>query len=76
MEGRAMEPQEGSEESGGASTIVGKVITDGIWYDDDEVLASVSPRRGRLLVFPHVCPHEGRPVTDVPKVFLRGECVM
>ena len=47
--------------------------------DDDSsssssnVLAAVAPRRGRLLVFPHNCPHEGRPVVDVPKVFLRGE---
>ena len=37
------------------------------------VLASVSPRRGRVLIFPHACPHAGRAVQDVPKLFLRGE---
>ena len=36
-------------------------------------LASVAPLRGRLLLFPHVCPHAGNPVVDVPKCFLRGE---
>ena len=33
-----------------------------------------APRRGRALVFPHDCPHAGRPVVDVPKLLLRGEC--
>jgi hypothetical protein len=37
------------------------------------VLAKVAPRRGRLLVFPHVTPHEGMEVLDVPKILLRGE---
>lgn len=37
------------------------------------VLAAVSPVRGRLLIFPHLCPHAGLPVVDAPKVFLRGE---
>ncbi len=35
----------------------------------------VTPRRGRLLVFPHVCPHEGRAVLDIPKLLLRGELI-
>jgi len=39
----------------------------------DLTLAAVKPKRGRLLLFPHNCPHEGREVTDVPKLFLRGE---
>ena len=38
-----------------------------------KILASVKPRRGRMLVFPHVCPHEGKEVHDVPKLLLRGE---
>ena len=29
---------------------------------DPNVLVSVRPRRGRLLLFPHAAPHEGRPV--------------
>ena len=32
-----------------------------------------SDLRGRLLVFPHVCPHAGSAVGSVPKLFLRGE---
>lgn len=38
-----------------------------------KVLACVSPRRGRLLLFPHNCPHEGRQVQSLPKLLLRGE---
>ena len=41
-----------------------------------EALADVKPTRGRLLVFPHECPHAGRPVVDAPKVVLRGELWM
>lgn len=39
------------------------------------VLASVTPARGRLLLFPHVCPHLARPVLaeGLPKLLLRGE---
>ena len=39
------------------------------------VLATVTPRRGRLLVFPHVCPHKAQPVVahGLPKILLRGE---
>eukprot|EP01063_Lacrimia_lanifica_P005166 TRINITY_DN12974_c0_g1_i1.p1 TRINITY_DN12974_c0_g1~~TRINITY_DN12974_c0_g1_i1.p1 ORF type:complete len:1042 (+),score=314.94 TRINITY_DN12974_c0_g1_i1:67-3126(+) len=33
----------------------------------------VEPREGRLLLFPHDCPHEGRLVVRPPKVLLRGE---
>ena len=39
----------------------------------NHVLASISPKRGRLLLFPHACPHEGNRVDDVPKILLRGE---
>eukprot|EP00445_Apocalathium_hangoei_P009713 CAMPEP_0203888942 /NCGR_PEP_ID=MMETSP0359-20131031/32545_1 /ASSEMBLY_ACC=CAM_ASM_000338 /TAXON_ID=268821 /ORGANISM="Scrippsiella Hangoei, Strain SHTV-5" /LENGTH=414 /DNA_ID=CAMNT_0050810251 /DNA_START=6 /DNA_END=1246 /DNA_ORIENTATION=+ len=38
-----------------------------------EVLARIQPRRGRLLLLPHICPHSASPVLDVPKVLLRGE---
>jgi hypothetical protein len=39
------------------------------------VVASVTPARGRLLFFPHDCPHFARPVTaeGLPKLLLRGE---
>ncbi|CAK0793419.1 unnamed protein product [Prorocentrum cordatum] len=39
----------------------------------DAVLAEVRPRRGRLLLFPHRCPHLARPTVEVPKLLLRGE---
>ena len=39
------------------------------------VLATVQPRRGRLLVFPHQCPHEGMAVNSLPKILLRGEMI-
>lgn len=39
------------------------------------VLAEVTPARGRLLVFPHACPHMAREVVahGLPKLLLRGE---
>jgi len=39
------------------------------------VVASVAPVRGRLLLFPHACPHLARPVLaeGLPKLLLRGE---
>ena len=40
---------------------------------EDVVLANVRPLRGRLLLFPHMCPHEGRPVVKGPKLLIRGE---
>jgi hypothetical protein len=39
----------------------------------DPPLASVAPRRGRLLLFPHACPHDGAEVRAPPKLLLRGE---
>eukprot|EP01052_Picozoa_sp_SAG31_P019059 SAG31_NODE_1375_length_8594_cov_2.810477_9_plen_569_part_00 len=39
----------------------------------DNVLAAVAPLSGRLIVFPHSCPHAGLPVVSAPKLFLRGE---
>ena len=41
----------------------------------DNVLAVVTPKRGRLLVFPHMCPHEGR-ATGPRKALLRGEVML
>ena len=39
------------------------------------VHAAVTPRRGRLLLFPHLCPHLAREVVaeGLPKLLLRGE---
>lgn len=42
--------------------------------EDENSIAAVSPRRGRLLLFPHNCPHEGRAISHKdPKLLLRGE---
>lgn len=38
-----------------------------------QTLVSVKPLRGRLFVFPHICPHAGLTVECVPKLLLRGE---
>ena len=42
-----------------------------------EVLAEVAPTRGRLLLFPHLCPHRADEVVaeGLPKLVLRGEMV-
>lgn len=40
---------------------------------DSGILARIKPKRGRLLVFPHLCPHEGGTIESVPKILLRGE---
>jgi 2OG-Fe(II) oxygenase superfamily len=37
------------------------------------VLATIRPKRGRVLIFPHCCPHEGRAADSLPKILLRGE---
>jgi len=42
----------------------------------NEILVKVSPRGGRLFLFPHSCPHEGNEVVDVPKVLIRGEVML
>jgi len=36
-------------------------------------LAVIRPARGRLLIFPHECPHRALPVDRPPKLLLRGE---
>lgn len=41
--------------------------------DTQENEIPVSPKRGRMLVFPHICPHKGGDVVSVPKVLIRGE---
>jgi len=41
-----------------------------------EPLAIISPECGRLLLFPHMSPHMGNIVEDVPKLLLRGEAII
>jgi 2OG-Fe(II) oxygenase superfamily/Ankyrin repeats (many copies) len=54
---------------GGETSLIGDVTGEG----RNVVLARVAPKRGRLLIFPHRCPHEGLVVVDTPKVLVRGE---
>ena len=42
---------------------------------DENVLSCIAPRRGRLLIFPHYCPHEGAHTISLPKILLRGEMI-
>jgi hypothetical protein len=60
----------------GGETILLKDLKRENRQDENEVLAlaKVQPRRGRLLLFPHLCPHEGLPIRELyPKVLVRGE---
>ncbi|KAF0688341.1 Aste57867_20053 [Aphanomyces stellatus] len=53
--------------SGGETNLLTSIVP------NNEIIAGVKPVRGRLLVFPHACPHEGAVVEHVPKLLLRGE---
>lgn len=53
-------------EKGGETTLLESLTT-------AKTLARVSPQRGRLLLFPHNCPHEGEAIVDAPKILVRGE---
>ena len=54
---------------GGETALLGAVTGDG----RNQHLATVTPKRGRILIFPHRCPHEGLVVVDTPKMLIRGE---
>jgi hypothetical protein len=59
-------------EKGGETALLQELSPDGP-YAYHKVIASVRPRKGRLLLFPHSCPHEGKEVISTPKLLLRGE---
>ncbi|KAL3944638.1 MAG: hypothetical protein SGBAC_001298 [Bacillariaceae sp.] len=61
-----------NNDDSGETTLLGDVSGEG----RSKIMARVSPRRGRLLAFPHVCPHEGNEVDQVPKIILRGEVML
>lgn len=58
--------------NGGETSLLGDVSGE----KRNQVLAKVKPCKGRMLVFPHKCPHEGNKVIDTPKVLLRGELLL
>lgn len=62
-------------EHGGETALLQELSPDGP-LAKHEVIAQVKPRRGRLLLFPHACPHEGKEVVSVPKLLLRGEVLI
>jgi hypothetical protein len=59
-------------ERGGSTTLLKALTGEG----RDTVFARVAPKRGRLLLFPHSCPHEGEEVVDAPKILIRGEAIL
>lgn len=61
-----------SNDNSGATSLLGDVSGEG----REEILARVIPARGRMLLYPHACPHEGNEVVDVPKIILRGEVML
>lgn len=49
-------------------------VTEACLGENNPYLACVTPRYGRLLLFPHNCPHEGMAIlAGDPKILLRGE---
>lgn len=43
---------------------------------DPRVMSVVQPKRGRALIFPHICPHSGLEVVRAPKLLMRGEIML
>jgi hypothetical protein len=74
-EGQAVDASNGAsqQEEGGAATTFGESSNQSLGEGASQVLAAIAPVRGRLFLFPHVCPHAGLPVASVPKVLVRGE---
>lgn len=54
-------------EKGGETLLLDQCSWDAI------ILFPTKPARGRILLFPHACPHAGNVVEDVPKICLRAE---
>lgn len=48
----------------------------GVAPGERAALAAVRPRRGRLLLMPHACPHLAAPVVEAPKILIRGELII
>ena len=59
-------------EQGGETALLGDVAGEG----SGVILARAKPKRGRLLLFPHCCPHSGLAVVDTPKLLIRGEVLL
>jgi Ankyrin repeats (many copies) len=66
-----------SNSNSNSSTTPHKTSREGEGSSDtgENVLSCIAPRRGRLLIFPHNCPHEGAQTISLPKILLRGEMI-
>lgn len=61
-------------EAGGETAMLKKLSDPKDYHEIIE--PAVCPRRSRLLVFPHACPHQGMKVISTPKILLRGEIIL
>lgn len=52
------------------------VTAGGVANGERRTLAKSAPRRGRLLLMPHACPHSAAETEAVPKTLIRGEVVL
>ena len=75
-----LETLRGSTKDGGTKNKKNKTSSDNTNSNSNKkngtpkILASIAPKRGRLLFFPHICPHAGLIVHNAgKKLFLRGE---
>mmetsp|Transcript_39115 Transcript_39115/g.104493 ORF Transcript_39115/g.104493 Transcript_39115/m.104493 type:complete len:94 (+) Transcript_39115:162-443(+) len=59
-------------EGGGETQLLSRMVSS-VAEDPSSVSATCASRRGRLLLFPHTCPHAAAPVEKLPKVVLRGD---
>jgi hypothetical protein len=48
----------------------------GVVHGERATLARSAPRRGRLLLMPHACPHSAAETVSVPKTLIRGEVLL
>ena len=48
----------------------------GVAHGERAIFARSAPKRGRLLLMPHTCPHSAAPVVSAPKLLIRGEIVL
>mmetsp|Transcript_10614 Transcript_10614/g.11713 ORF Transcript_10614/g.11713 Transcript_10614/m.11713 type:complete len:123 (-) Transcript_10614:78-446(-) len=59
-------------DDGGETALLKKLSEEGS-EGYHQSISEISPKRGRILVFPHACPHQGMKVVSTPKILLRGE---
>jgi hypothetical protein len=63
-------------DKGGETALLKKLSESGPKAYHEVIDPPVCPRRSRILVFPHACPHQGMKVISTPKILLRGEVLL